>query len=269
MGNLTAFLIVRNEELLLPCCLSSLAGVVDAVVVLDTGSRDGTQDILTRATADPTLPPLLWESHPFVDFGQARRAALARVETEWALWIDGDEFLSDPLRERLRQLRAAGTWEDYDACMVPLENRVYGRVMRGRNLSGQFRTRIFRSHLGIITSSAVHEGLHLPPTCRTLRLTEPLVHDTLINWRRYLVKVDLYTDLEAATMPHRHPLYLLAHLLVTVPATMWREYVWRTGFRDGWPGFVWAATTAWSSLLRDFKLLRRSARHSLAAGPDC
>jgi glycosyltransferase involved in cell wall biosynthesis len=254
MGNLTAFLIVRNEEVMLPRCLASLVGVVDAIVVIDTGSDDGTEAILNRAAADSDFPPLRWERHVFQDFGSARQAALDLVDTEWALWIDADEELSLPLQERLRVLRQGGELDRQDVWELPLENRVYGRVMHGRNLAGQHRRRLFRTRLGRITPSLVHEGLLLAPGSRIGRLAEPLRHDTLISWRCYLAKVNLYTDLEARDGTRRfNPL----HLLVTGPATLWREFVSRQGWRDGWPGFVWAATTAWSSVLRDVKVLRR------------
>lgn len=255
MSNLTAFLILRNEEHLLPRCLASLNGVVDAIVALDTGSFDRTCAILARFAAEPELPPLHWVSHAFVNFGQARQAALDLVQTEWALWIDGDECVTPALAHELGCLRADTSWDDHDAYLIPLENRVYGRIMRGRNLAGQFRPRLFRTRLGRITPSAVHEGIRMPTTCRWGRLTTPLRHDTLTSWRRYLAKVDLYTRFEALSGPRRHPLYLLGHLLVTGPATFWREYIWRTGFRDGWPGLVWVAATAWSSVLRDLKRL--------------
>jgi hypothetical protein len=32
----------------------------------------------------------------------------------------------------------------------------------------------------------------------------------------------------------------------------------RTGFVDGWPGFVWSATSAIGAVMRDWKLLRRT-----------
>jgi glycosyltransferase involved in cell wall biosynthesis len=257
MEQLTAFLILRDEERLLPRCLASLAGVVDAVVALDTGSRDRTPEILARVAADPTAIPLRWECRPFDDFGRARQAALDRVVTPWALWIDADEELSPVLRARLCELRRSGGLQQREAWEFRLENRVYGRVMRGRSLAGQYRVRLFRTDLGRITPTPVHEGLDLPSGTRIGRLEEPLRHDTLSSWRRYLHKVDRYTDLEAAD--GRRPRGLPLHILITLPATLWREYVGREGWRDGWPGLVWAATTAWSSLLRDWKLLRRSA----------
>jgi glycosyltransferase involved in cell wall biosynthesis len=253
---LTAFLIVRDEERLLPRCLASLAGVVDAVVALDTGSRDGTPRILAAAAADPAPPELGWERLAFDGFGPARQAALDRVSGGWALWIDADEELSPALRARLRELRDGGGLATADAWSIRLENRVFGRVMRGRNLAGQYRTRLFRRELGRITPTPVHEGLELAPGARLGRIEEPLRHDTLISWRRYLRKVDRYTALEVAS--GRRVRCLPLHLLVTAPATLWRELVARGGWRDGWPGLVWAATTAWSSLLLDARLLRRA-----------
>jgi len=253
MGNLTAFLIVRNEERLLPRCLASLAGVADAVVALDTGSADGTRDALAAAAAGRLpSPPLVWRDHPFTDFGAARQAALDLVTTEWAFWIDADEAVTPALRARLRELRATGGLAARDVWEIPLENRVLGRVMRGRNLAGQARPRLFRARCARITDSPVHEGLALAPGARVGRLDAPLRHDTFTSWRGYLRKVDRYTSLEAA-----RGRFDALHLLVTGPATLWREWIWRGGWRDGWPGFAWALTTAWGSVLRDWKRARR------------
>jgi (heptosyl)LPS beta-1,4-glucosyltransferase len=255
MGNLTAFLIVRNEQHLLPRCLESLAGAVDAIVALDTGSRDGTPGILARAAREGGSPPLRWDRCRFTNFGRVRQAALDMVATEWALWIDADEKLSPALSERLQGLRAGRYRWTGDAYEIRLVNRVYGRDMRGRNLAGQYRLRLFRRQKAAISPSLVHEGVVLAPDCRVGRLEDPILHDTLTSWRRYLAKVQLYTDLEVADGGRR---FNPGHLLVTGPATLWREFIGRRGYRDGWRGWLWAVITAWSSLLRDLKVLRRT-----------
>ncbi|MFH1843266.1 MAG: glycosyltransferase family 2 protein [bacterium] len=259
----TAFLIVRNEQLLLPRCLDSLTGVVAEVVVLDTGSNDGTVAILEAAAADPTPPSLHWQRHRFRDFGSARQAALDLVRTEWALWIDADEVVTPALQARLCSLRASGELATCDGWEIGLENRVYGRVMRARCLVGQYRLSLFRTRRARYSDSLVHEGVQLAPPSRVGRIEEPLRHDTLVSWRHYLAKVNLYTDLETRCTAKRfNPL----HLLVTGPATLWREYIGRRCYRDGWPGLVWALLTAWGSILRDLKLLRNTWRRSRGAG---
>lgn len=251
---LTAFLIVRDEAELLPRCLESLAGVADEIVAIDTGSQDATPGVLEAAAAGGHFRRVRWQRQPFVDFGTNRQQALALVDTEWALWIDADEVLSPALRLRLVALRRSGRLEECDGWEIQRVNRVLGRVMTGRNLCGQYILRLFRSRRGRFSASLVHEGIALAPGCRLGRLDEPLLHDAMRSWRGYLRKVELYTTLDAASgaKPFR-PL----HMLVTGPLTFARHYVGRGGWRDGWPGLVWALTSGWGALLRDWKRAHR------------
>ena len=87
----TAVLIVRDEAARLPFCLASLRGAVDEIIVLDTGSKDTTRNLLARMAADPIQdPPLRWFERPFDSFSHSRMAALAHVATQYWLWIDAD-----------------------------------------------------------------------------------------------------------------------------------------------------------------------------------
>lgn len=93
---LSAALIVRDEERVLQDCLDSLDGVVDEVVVVDTGSVDGTAALARGAGAQVYEHP--WEG----DFARARNAALDRARGEWILYIDADERLRPVPREDVR-----------------------------------------------------------------------------------------------------------------------------------------------------------------------
>lgn len=70
---LTACLIVRDEERFLADCLTSLAGVADRVVVIDTGSSDRTIEIARRHGAD--VFPFEWCD----DFAAARNFSISTV----------------------------------------------------------------------------------------------------------------------------------------------------------------------------------------------
>ncbi|WP_238013538.1 glycosyltransferase family 2 protein [Dactylosporangium sp. AC04546] len=86
--DLVAVLIVRDEADTLPACLASLAGVVDAVHVHDTGSVDGTPGVARSLGAAVSGAP--WPG----DFAAARNAALdASGARDWVLSIDADERL--------------------------------------------------------------------------------------------------------------------------------------------------------------------------------
>ncbi len=88
---LAAALIVKDEQANLPGCLESLQGLVDEVVVYDTGSSDDTVEIALRAGAR------VERGHWDGDFARARNAALAMTSAAWVLSIDADErAVADP-----------------------------------------------------------------------------------------------------------------------------------------------------------------------------
>ena len=90
---ISAALIVRDEGANLGDCLASLQGFVDEIVVVDTGSADGTVAIAERHGARVFHRP--WTG----DFSAARNASLDEVTGEWVLYIDADERLVVPDRE--------------------------------------------------------------------------------------------------------------------------------------------------------------------------
>ena len=82
-----AAMIVRNEERFLDDCLASIAGQVDEIVLVDTGSTDLTLEIAGRYGARIIEYP--WSD----DFSAARNHALDHASSDWILYIDADERL--------------------------------------------------------------------------------------------------------------------------------------------------------------------------------
>lgn len=82
---ISASMIVKNEEKFLEGCLESLRGVVDEVVVVDTGSTDRTKEIAHSYGARVFDFP--WNG----SFADARNESLARSRGRWILYIDADE----------------------------------------------------------------------------------------------------------------------------------------------------------------------------------
>jgi hypothetical protein len=88
-------MIVKNEAQVILRCLESVRGLIDHWVIVDTGSTDGTQDIIRQALAD--LPGELYE-RPWQDFSHNRTEALAlsRPRADFSLVIDADDALDLP-----------------------------------------------------------------------------------------------------------------------------------------------------------------------------
>lgn len=91
-------MIVRDEEANLPACLASAEGLFDEVVVVDTGSADRTAEVARSFGA--RVFDFVWVD----DFAAARNAALARAAGDYAFWLDADDVIDPPQREKLKAL---------------------------------------------------------------------------------------------------------------------------------------------------------------------
>lgn len=94
---LSLCMIVRDEELALPHCLESVRGLVDEMVVVDTGSTDRTIAIAESFSA--RVYQFTWCN----DFAAARNDSLQYAQGEWILILDADEILQPGIIPSLRQ----------------------------------------------------------------------------------------------------------------------------------------------------------------------
>ena len=88
-------MIVKNEERSLRRCLRSVNGLVDEMIVVDTGSTDRTVEIAEKMGAK--VFSFTWIN----DFSAARNYGLGRSDGDWNLILDGDEYLREADREKL------------------------------------------------------------------------------------------------------------------------------------------------------------------------
>ena len=103
MKKLALNFICKNERPVIERMLRSALPVTDLIVVNDTGSTDGTQDLIRRFGEKHNIPTYVFE-RPFDDFGSSRQYALDMLkqlvagmgwplESVWGFWIDCDERL--------------------------------------------------------------------------------------------------------------------------------------------------------------------------------
>ena len=115
--DLSLCLIVKNEASRLPACLASAGGLGAEVVVVDTGSTDGTVELARAAGA--RVEAIAWPD----DFSAARNASLELATGRWILVLDADERLSSPAVEAIRRIVAGPA--DH-ACSLVQRNALAG-----------------------------------------------------------------------------------------------------------------------------------------------
>lgn len=89
MSTITLCLMVKDEERFLKKCVDSVSSIVDDILILDTGSKDRTVEIIKDYTNN------VWEKEFNGDFGSMRNEVLSKVKTDWVLFLDADEFFHE------------------------------------------------------------------------------------------------------------------------------------------------------------------------------
>ena len=98
MTSISLCMIVRNEERTLGRCLASVRAVVDEIIIVDTGSTDGTVAIAEAFGA--RVFHATWED----DFSKARNISLQHATKDWVLVLDADEEINSLDHVRLREM---------------------------------------------------------------------------------------------------------------------------------------------------------------------
>ncbi len=145
-------MIVKNEAPVIARCLASVRSLISTWVIVDTGSTDGTQDVVRACTKG--LPGELHE-RPWRDFGHNRTEAieLARGKADYDLVIDADDVLEVP-----RSFRMPGLGADSYQVRVEDAGITY------------YRTHVFRGDLDFRYEGVLHEVLTSPSERTSARL---------------------------------------------------------------------------------------------------
>jgi len=157
---LSAAIIVRDEAEHLNACLASLDGLVDEIVVVDTGSTDDSVEVARRHGA--VLGDEPWQA----DFSTPRNRSLDLATGEWILYIDADERVRAADREAVRACLAVAT--DHVSFRVRFVPRV--------NWTPYREFRLWRHHPDIRFVGAIHETM-LPAIERVGRREGMLISD--------------------------------------------------------------------------------------------
>lgn len=145
---LGAVIIVRNEEEKLGFVLSDLEGIVDEIVVVDTGSEDRTIEVARSYGARVGF--FTWCD----DFSAARNKSIELAESDYLIWIDADDRIDNKNRKKILELKGMLRPEK-DRCYML---KVISRCNEGPSTVA-FQPRIFPNRDDVRFEGKVHEQI--------------------------------------------------------------------------------------------------------------
>ncbi|MFC1477194.1 tetratricopeptide repeat protein [candidate division KSB1 bacterium] len=141
-------MIVKNEEGVLGACLESVRGLVDEMIIVDTGSDDNTVEIAKSYNAD--VFTFTWAD----DFSAARNYSIQQASGDWILILDADETLPAEDAQKIRDIAESGEGIAY---YLNFRSTVQ-ETSAGKELVHS-HARLFRNGLGICFSGRIHEQI--------------------------------------------------------------------------------------------------------------
>lgn len=142
---LSLCMIVKNEQEFLEDCLKSVQGVVDEIIIVDTGSTDRTLEIAKKYKAQ--IHHFKWRD----DFSLARNESIKYAKGDWILWMDADERLMPESATEFKKLLRP------EKKAVAYLTQIHSLEADGRNYKISGAHRLFNNHKGICFHGRIHE----------------------------------------------------------------------------------------------------------------
>ena len=237
----SAVIITKNEASRIAECLASVA-FCDEIVVVDSGSSDGTQGICVARGARVV-------EHHWQGFGLQKRFAVSQAAYDWVLCIDADEVVTDPLRRSIEHALEHGPARAYS---LARRNRFMGRWLRFGEGYPDLCLRLFDRRVAQWTDDDVHERVET--TVDVAVLKGDLLHDSASSMHQYLVKQNQYTTLQAEAMIAAGKRVGPLKVVLSPLLRFFKFYVFRQGFRDGLPGLVHISIGCFNSFCKYAKV---------------
>lgn len=253
MSTISVILITKNEEDNVQQCLSTVLWA-NEIIVVDAGSSDSTVAKAQEFTKKVFVRP--WEG-----YGAAKNFALSQVASEWVLWLDADERVSDLLKEEI-QRSVALTNPKAVAYSVPRKANFLGRWILHCGWYPGRVTRLFKLGKGRFTDSKVHERLEIDGP--EGELASDLLHYTDPSLSHYLDKFNKYTSLAAEELAEDRRSFSLGLITIRPAWTFIRMYFLKRGFLDGLPGLILCVLSSCYVFTKYAKLWEKTSRDSLA-----
>jgi len=246
---ISAVIIARNEASRIGECLESLR-FADEIIVVDSGSDDGTIGIARRYT-DRVLEV------PWRGFGPQKQAAVELASHDIVLNVDCDERVTPELREEILSLLSTGSIRA--GYSVPRRTFVGSKEIRHCGWYPDRTIRLFDRRKAHFSGDLVHERVEVAGDTAALR--GHLLHYSFSGIGEMFPKIDRYSDLSARQMFERGRRCGILDLTLRPAFAFLNTYLLRRGFLDGVEGMVISATTSWLAFAKYAKLreLERSS----------
>lgn len=244
---ISGVVITRNEADRIDRCLGSMRALCAELLVVDSGSDDGTVEVARALGARV-------EHQDWLGFAAQKNHAISRARQPWLLLLDADEWLAAGAGDAIRALFTSGREGEADAWVLTRRNWFLGRRLRGGEASERLVRPDWRYLLALVHEHPDLRGKRLRP------LDAGIEHDTARSYEEHLRKQSRYAALWAEQQ-HRDSRRCSAVAgWIHAAASLFKAYALRAAFLDGREGWLFHRAHA-RYVLEKYRRLHALGRH--------
>ena len=189
MADVTVIVLTKNEEKNIELCLQSIQGFAKRVVVVDSGSTDGTIDIAKRYGAD------VYE-HPFENYARQFNWGIDNtdIDTKWTIRLDADERFTPALCNELEQAMRAHADDEVNGFVLEAWLYFMDKCLKHGG-SRKKKLMVFKTGIGRVEDRKMDEHTILSEG-RALEIREKFLHYDFKDLGTYVRKLNWYATRE-------------------------------------------------------------------------
>lgn len=244
--SISAVIITYNEERNIERCLSSLSGIVDEIIVVDSFSTDNTAAICENFGVRCI-------TNPFEGHIQQKNFAISCASFDWILSLDADEALSEDLRSSIMNIKNQSDFLGYE--MNRLTNYC-GKWVKYCGWYPDTKVRLVNRNFAKWTGVNPHDRLEMINKEATGFLKGDILHYSYYTRQDHLNQIEFFGNIAAKELFAKGIKSSWLKISYKVIAQFFKSYFLKLGILDGTTGFTISRLSAYATYVKYHKLLQ-------------
>ncbi len=241
---LSAAIITYNEERNIERCLKSLQGVADEIVVVDSFSKDRTEEICRAYNT-------VFIQNPFGGHIQQKNFAIDQTTGDWVLSLDADEALDESLKQSILNVKSNPQFNGYS--MNRLTNYC-GKWVHHCGWYPDTKVRLIKKSHARWTGVNPHDRLDMINGEKHGHLKGDILHYSYYTREDHLKQIEYFGDIAAKELYKSGKNISSFMIIAKVVAQFIKSYFIKLGFLDGATGFTISRLSAYATFRKYTKL---------------
>ncbi|HTL81399.1 MAG TPA: glycosyltransferase family 2 protein [Bacteroidia bacterium] len=248
---LSVVIITFNEERNIGRCIDSVAAIADEIVVLDSFSTDGTEQICKEKGAK-------FFQHKFDGHIEQKNRAITYATNPYVLSLDADEALDETLRKEIAVVKK--DWQ-YDGYTMNRLTSYCGQWIKHSGWYPDAKLRLWDSRKGKWGGVNPHDKYELNDrSAKTKHLKGDILHYSYHSIEDHIKQTEKFSTISAQALFQMGKTSSGFHAMMKSWAKFFRNYVLKAGFLDGKYGYIICKISAQETRMRYKKLAELNRR---------